>query len=82
MMTEARQGQDASPKPRRSSTAFHELVTDAAGSPPAALEGLGKLEVFAGVREYPARVKCARLAWHTLKNAVEAVPVTARTEEE
>ena len=31
----------------------------------------GKLAVFAGVREYPARVKCASLAWHTMKNAVE-----------
>ena len=30
---------------------------------------LGKLSVFAGVREYPARVKCAVLAWHTLKSA-------------
>jgi nitrogen fixation NifU-like protein len=60
---------------------FHALVT----TPPdqaVSTEGLGKLAVFAGVREYPARVKCASLAWHTMKNAVEAVPVTARTEEE
>ncbi len=34
-------------------------------------EGLGKLEVLAGVREYPVRVKCATLAWHTLKSAIE-----------
>ena len=32
--------------------------------------GLGKLAVFAGVRDYPARVKCAILAWHTLRAAV------------
>ena len=32
---------------------------------------LGKLSVFAGVRAYPARVKCAVLAWHTLRAAVE-----------
>jgi nitrogen fixation NifU-like protein len=32
---------------------------------------LGKLAVFEGVREYPLRVKCATLAWHTMKNAVE-----------
>ena len=32
---------------------------------------LGKLAVFAGVRDYPARVKCASLAWHTLRAAVE-----------
>lgn len=33
-------------------------------------EGLGKLAVFSGVREYPVRVKCATLAWHTLKAAL------------
>jgi nitrogen fixation NifU-like protein len=60
---------------------FHELVTTPPDLP-AKTEGLGKLAVFAGVREFPARVKCASLAWHTMKNAVEAVPVTARTEEE
>jgi nitrogen fixation NifU-like protein len=32
---------------------------------------LGKLAVFAGVCEFPARVKCASLAWHTLKAALE-----------
>jgi nitrogen fixation NifU-like protein len=32
---------------------------------------LGKLAVFEGVREYPLRVKCATLAWHTLRNALE-----------
>ncbi len=60
---------------------FHTLVTTPPDAP-VSLEGLGKLAVFAGVREYPARVKCASLAWHTMKNAVEAVPATARTEEE
>lgn len=33
-------------------------------------EALGKLKVFAGVREYPARVKCASLAWHTMEAAL------------
>ena len=42
--------------------------------------GLGKLAVFAGVREFPARVKCASLAWHTLKAAVDAPDVVASTE--
>lgn len=32
---------------------------------------LGKLAVFCGVREFPARVKCASLAWHTMKNALD-----------
>lgn len=35
------------------------------------LESLGKLAALAGVREYPSRVKCASLCWHTLKNALD-----------
>jgi nitrogen fixation NifU-like protein len=35
------------------------------------LEAVGKLAVLAGVREYPARVKCATLAWHTLDAAIK-----------
>ena len=34
-------------------------------------DDLGKLEVLAGVREFPARVKCATLAWHTLQAALK-----------
>jgi nitrogen fixation NifU-like protein len=58
---------------------FHALVT-APGDAPASTEGLGKLAVFAGVREYPARVKCASLAWHTLKRAVSGDDEPASTE--
>mgnify|MGYP003330182106 FL=1 len=47
---------------------FHQLVTGGSASPD---EDLGKLAVFAGVRDYPARVKCAILAWHTLCAAVD-----------
>ena len=47
---------------------FHQLVTDRSAPPD---EELGKLAVFAGVRDYPARVKCAILAWHTLRAAVD-----------
>ena len=49
---------------------FHEMVT---GEPnaPIAEEKLGKLAVFQGVCEFPIRVKCATLAWHTLKAAIE-----------
>jgi len=43
-------------------------------------EELGKLMVFAGVRDYPTRVKCATLAWHTLAAAVEQRDETVRTE--
>lgn len=53
---------------------FHALVTaspDQAGRE-AEDPALGKLAVFAGVCEFPVRVKCASLAWHTLKQALEA----------
>ena len=46
---------------------FHEMVTS---SPESAVPEIGKLAVLAGVREFPTRVKCASLAWHTLKAAV------------
>ncbi|HZP24949.1 MAG TPA: SUF system NifU family Fe-S cluster assembly protein [Terriglobales bacterium] len=47
---------------------FHELVT---GHESGDREALGKLAVFAGVSEFPVRVKCATLAWHTLQAALE-----------
>jgi len=48
---------------------FHDLVTDKLGDNPD-IDDLGKLAVFAGVREFPVRVKCASLAWHTMMNAL------------
>lgn len=45
---------------------FHQLLTTDTPVP-----DLGKLAVFSGVREFPARVKCATLAWHTLQAALE-----------
>ena len=58
---------------------FHELVT---GKSPADsdMSGLGKPAVFAGVREYPVRVKCATLAWHTMRAALEERTETVATE--
>ena len=50
---------------------FHSMLT---GDPDSLSEtdgDLGKLMVFAGVREYPVRVKCATLAWHTLRSALD-----------
>lgn len=44
---------------------FHDMVTAEPDAPVPCGE-LGKLEVFCGVREYPVRVKCATLAWHTM----------------
>lgn len=42
--------------------------------------GVGKLAVLSGVREFPTRVKCASLAWHTLKSAIIGSPEIAKTE--
>ncbi len=50
---------------------FHELVTADPSRAAAVAPELGKLAVFAGVHEFPVRVKCASLAWHTLKAALE-----------
>ncbi len=58
---------------------FHDLVTSEPETP-APLEGLGKLAVFAGVREHPSRVKCATLSWHTLKAAVNGRDEKVSTE--
>jgi len=43
---------------------------------------LGKLSVFAGVREFPMRVKCATLCWHTLKSALDGGAEPASSEKE
>ena len=46
---------------------FHRMVTTPPSEP---VEDLGKLSALAGVREFPVRVKCASLAWHTLRAAL------------
>ena len=58
---------------------FHQMVTGKAlaGGTPATL---GKLAVFSGVSEFPARVKCATLAWHTLHAALQGNGDTVSTE--
>ncbi len=48
---------------------FHDLVTGKLGND-LDTDELGKLAVFAGVQEFPVRVKCASLAWHTMMNAL------------
>ena len=58
---------------------FHDMVTGSVEVEPDT-EGLGKLAVFAGVREFPARVKCATLAWHTLNAAVKGKGQSISTE--
>lgn len=58
---------------------FHDLVTDKLGDE-VNLDEFGKLAVFAGVKEFPARVKCASLAWHTLMNALHGKSEKVSTE--
>jgi nitrogen fixation NifU-like protein len=56
---------------------FHRLVTSDTAADAAEL---GKLAVFSGVREFPVRVKCASLAWHTLRAALEGKAEKITTE--
>lgn len=58
---------------------FHDLVTGKTLTDDD-MEKLGKLAVFEGVQEFPARVKCASLSWHTLMNALDSTNETAQTE--
>ena len=58
--------------------AFHALVTK--GEVAVGENGLGKLAVFAGVSEFPSRVKCAILAWHTMRAALEGQAEPVSTE--
>ncbi len=59
-------------------TAFHEMVVSP--DAPADPRALGKLAAFAAVRGFPARVKCANLAWHTLHAALQASGASVSTE--
>ena len=58
---------------------FHELVTS---DPTTEVDAsnLGKLAIFSGVREYPVRIKCATLPWHTFQAAAKDSGATATTE--
>ncbi len=59
---------------------FQEMVTSDWSSPPPS--DMGKLAVFSGVREFPMRVKCATLAWHTLLAALEGKNEIVSTEKQ
>jgi len=58
---------------------FHDLVTGV-GNPPRESEQLGKLAAFSGLRNFPARVKCGTLAWHTLRAALKHETEVVSTE--
>jgi nitrogen fixation protein NifU and related proteins len=59
---------------------FHDLVTGRQNHTQSRAGQLGKLAVFSGVSEFPARVKCASLAWHTLNNALHGSHEVVTTE--
>lgn len=59
---------------------FHNLVTGNKELSDEDYEELGKLAVFAGVSEFPVRVKCATLAWHTMNSALKGELVKSTTE--
>ena len=66
LMTEALKGKTVG-EARALFERFHDMITSSTDVAPA---DLGKLSVLSGVREFPTRIKCASLAWHTLKAAV------------
>ena len=68
LMTDAVKGSSVADA-RALFTRFHQMVTT---PPDRDVENIGKLSVLAGVREFPVRVKCASLSWHTLKAALES----------
>ena len=77
MMTQALKGKTKADAQKLFET-FHKLVTTGAGN--GAGNDLGKLAVFSGVSEFPVRVKCATLAWHTLQAALEGKQDPVSTE--
>ena len=76
LMTEAVKGKDRA-SARQLFDKVHALLTQSEGPPDASL---GKLAALSGVREFPARVKCASLCWHTLNAALAAESATVSTE--
>ncbi len=72
LMTEAVKGLPR-PQVQQLFERMHALLTDRSASS----EGLGKLAALAGVREFPMRVKCASLCWHTLQAALANADATA-----
>ncbi|MFA5083227.1 MAG: SUF system NifU family Fe-S cluster assembly protein [Hydrogenophilaceae bacterium] len=75
MMTEAIQGKTVEEAGRLFERVHALLAGDGAA------DGVGKLKVLAGVKEFPMRVKCATLPWHTLMAALENRPGTATTDD-
>jgi nitrogen fixation NifU-like protein len=74
LMTEALKGKTEA-EAEQLFEGFHGMVAGSGSHP-----DLGKLEVLSGVREFPARIKCATLAWHTLNAALKGTGEPVKTE--
>lgn len=77
LMTEAIKGKTVK-QAQQTFNDFHHLLTDEDAEPD--LERFGKLAALAGVREYPSRVKCASLCWHTLHAVIDGDKAPVSTE--
>ena len=78
MMTESIKGKRVA-EARKIFEGFRHMVTRAPGEE-FEPDSLGDLEVLSGVSEYPARIKCATLSWHTLQSALQEEQEAASTE--
>ncbi|ATX80940.1 Fe-S cluster assembly protein SufU [Mariprofundus ferrinatatus] len=78
LMTETLKGTPVAEFKEKFDTFQHMVTADLSEEPDT--EKLGKLAVLSGVREFPSRIKCAVLCWHTMKSAVEDSSEVARTE--
>jgi len=79
LMTDALKGKPAAAA-RDLFERFHQVVTGEVEEELADDADIGKLVVFAGVREFPMRVKCATLAWHTMRSALDSEQTRVTTE--
>lgn len=77
LLTESIKGKTV-PEAERLFRSMHDLLTNDANTVDVA--GLGKLGALSGVREFPARVKCASLCWHTLEAALHQQDEPVKTE--
>lgn len=78
LMTEAMKGRTVDEFKALFDGFQHMVTSDLAEAPDET--GLGKLAVLAGVREFPSRIKCAVLCWHTMKSAIDGGDTVAKTE--
>lgn len=79
LMTDAMKGKTVA-EAEQMFNLFHDQVMNENDNQPEHVEKLGKLAALLGVKDYPARVKCATLCWHTLHSALQGDQETVTTE--